>query len=104
MKTINVTVVRVYITESSHLLGKLVNYLKDDAKVRGVTVFRGISGYGDDKKLHAASLVDLSLNLPLVIEFFDNKNKITAVIKKLNTILKPEHIIFWNAEANEHDL
>ncbi|EKE01082.1 MAG: hypothetical protein ACD_21C00223G0003 [uncultured bacterium] len=96
----NVTVVRVYITETSKLLEKVFSYLKDEAKVRGVTVFRAISGYGDNKKTHTASLVDLSLDLPLVIEFFDEKDKTVPIIEHLNSILKPEHIIFWDAKSN----
>ena len=101
MKEVNVVIVRVYITEASRLLDSVVSYLKDKAKIRGVTVFRAITGYGDTKTLHTASLVDLSLDLPLVIEFFDDKEKIMPAIQYLNSILKPEHIVFWNAIANE---
>ena len=100
MKTIEVTIVRIYITEASHLLTQLVDYLKDSAKVRGVTVLRAISGYGDDKVMHTSGLVDLSLDLPLVIEFFDEPIKVATVLEHLNTTLKPEHIVFWNAKAN----
>lgn len=65
MKTLNVMVVRIYITESSHLLNKIVTYLKTDAQVRGVSVFRAVSGFGDSGSNHTASLLDLSLDLPL---------------------------------------
>lgn len=99
MKTLDVLIVRIYITESSHLLNKVVTYLKTEAKVRGVSVFRAISGYGDTRD-HTASLVDLSLNLPLVIEFFDQKNTVEIALKHLNATIKPEHIIFWDAKVN----
>ncbi len=46
MKTMDVLVVRVYITESSHLLKTILAYLKNEAKIRGVSVFRAISGLG----------------------------------------------------------
>lgn len=100
MKTVDVTIVRIYITESSHLLNKILNYLKNDVKIRGVSVFRAISGYGESGN-HAATLVDLSLDLPLTIEFFDdNKNTIQHALEGLNKIIKPEHIVMWEAKTN----
>ena len=100
MKTTNVLMVRIYITESSHLLKKIIDYLKRDAKIRGVSVFRAISGFGESGH-HASSLVDLSLDLPLTIEFFDDdKNKIEKALDELNKIVKPEHIVLWEAKAN----
>ena len=99
MKTREIVYVRIYITESSHLLNKVVDYLHDEAKVRGVTVLRGISGFGETGK-HSSSLLALSLDLPLVIEFFDDKHKIDPVIDYLSNIIKPEHIVFWPGQAN----
>lgn len=101
MKTIKIVVVRIYITESSGLLNKVVKYLKNEIKIRGVTVFRAISGFGETGS-HSASLVELSLDLPLIIEFFDSKEKVTAALNYLDPLFKPEHIIFWEANANEH--
>src|SRR6266566_4047516 len=71
MKHSDVLMVRIYLTEGEHLLKQLMKKLHDEEKVRGVTVFRGISGFGRSGKMHSASLVDLSLDLPLVLEFFD---------------------------------
>jgi PII-like signaling protein len=101
MKSVNVTMVRIYITESSKLLKPIMSYLHDEAKVRGVSVFRAISGYGDSGQAHESSLVDLSLNLPLTIEFFDHPEKIKEALHHINTMVKPEHIVCWEAQANE---
>lgn len=101
MKTISVMMVRIYITEASHLLASIIDYLRNDAKIRGVSVFRAISGYGETGG-HTSSLLDLSLDLPLILEFFDNdKIKIKMAIDHLGTIVKPEHIVFWEANAND---
>jgi PII-like signaling protein len=100
MKSINVTMVRIYITEASHLLNKIVDYLKKEAKIRGISVFRAISGFGESGN-HTSSLVDLSLDLPLIVEFFDDdQNKIIKAVEHLNMIVKPEHIVIWDAKAN----
>ncbi len=101
MKTIDVIFVRIYITESSHLLNTIVKYLKNEAKIRGISVFRAISGFGDTGKNHTASLMDLSLDLPLSIEFFDSKNKIDTALDYLSGIIKHEHIVFWEAKSND---
>lgn len=98
MKTVDVVVVRIYITESSHLLNKIVSYLKE-VKIRGVSVFRAMSGFGETGN-HTASLVDLSLDLPLAIEFFDNKDQVELALNHLSTTIKPEHIMFWEAKVN----
>lgn len=100
MKTTDVIIVRVYTTESSHLLKPILGYLKNEAKIRGVSVFRAISGFGETGN-HSASFVDLSLDLPLVIEFFDSKDKIEPALEHLYGIIKHEHIIFWKASAND---
>lgn len=99
MKTLDVVFVRIYITESSQLLNKIVRYLKTEANIRGVSVFRAIRGFGETGE-HSASLLDLFLDLPLSIEFFDQKDKVQIALEHLSQTIKPEHIVFWNAKAN----
>jgi len=96
-----VKVVRIYLNEKYAEEKKILNYLHDIAKVKGVTVLRGITGFGESGKVHTASLVDLSLNLPLIIEFFDKPEHVDSVIKELNTMIKPAHLIHWYAEVND---
>src|SRR5690349_17106978 len=93
MKTVDVVIVRIYVTESSNLLNTIVNYLKTEAKIRGISVFRAISGFGATGN-HTASFLDLSLDLPLAIEFFDSKAKIEPALDYLSDIVKHEHIVF----------
>lgn len=99
MTTTDVLFVRVYITESSTLRDTIIQYLTKEVKVRGVSIFRAISGYGESGE-HSSSMLDLSLDLPLAIEFFDSPDKTEAAIDHLNTMIKAEHIVFWAAKAN----
>jgi len=46
----------------------------------GVTVTRGIESYGQGKRLHSAHILDLSLNLPIVIDIIDTKEKIEMAL------------------------
>ncbi len=95
-----VTVVRIYVTEGKHVHDAIINKLHDVEKVRGVTVFRGISGYGQSGKVHSASLLDISLDMPVVIEFFDAPEKIQRVLDHIGSMVKPEHVLTFTAELS----
>ena len=49
-----------------------------EAGLSGATVLRGPLGYGRSHRLHNASILDLSGNLPLVIEIVDTEDKLRA--------------------------
>src|SRR5262245_62033739 len=100
MKTIEVMMVRIYITEGSKLLDSIFDYLINQANVRGVSVFRAIEGFGETG-IHATRLFYPSLNLPISIEFFDLPDKVNNTLEHLSTLIKPEHIVTWNAYANQ---
>lgn len=92
-----VTFVRIYLTEADKKLKPLLQCLHDEAKVRGVTVFRAISGFGRSGVMHSSSLLDLSLDLPLVIEFFDTPDKVEKILEHICTDVEPCHIVSWPA-------
>ena len=46
------------------------------AHLAGATVLRGPMGYGASSRLHTASILDLSANLPMVIEIVDDEAKL----------------------------
>ncbi|NIR32487.1 MAG: DUF190 domain-containing protein [Gammaproteobacteria bacterium] len=100
MKSDDVTIVRIYLTEGSRRVKSLMTYLHDESKVRGVTVFRGITGFGKSGHVHSSTLIDMSLDLPVVIEFFDQPERAAAVIDHLDTLIEPGHIVFWSARVN----
>jgi hypothetical protein len=100
MATRSVTIARVYLREGEHLLGKLVKYLHDDEKVSGVTVLRGIAGFGPDGLMRPASLVDLSFDLPLIVEFFGDHEQVDSVVGRLQTQFGLSHIVSWSAAAH----
>lgn len=92
--------VRIYLTEADKKLKPLLQCLHDEAKVRGVTVFRAISGFGRSGVMHSSSLLDLSLDLPVTIEFFDTPERIEALMVHLDDKFEPGHIVRWQAEMN----
>ncbi len=97
-----ITMVRIYLSEEEAQLSTLMKRLHDWEKLRGVTVFRGISGFGESGNIQTASLVDLSLDLPIVVEFFDTPEKIEGVISHLGSLIKPGHMVWWQVNVNSH--
>lgn len=97
MNELDVIFVRIYLTEGGGRLEGLLKCLHDEAKVRGVTVFRGISGFGKSGKLHSSSLLDMSLDLPLVVEFFDEPHKLERIMAHIGKEFEPGHVVSWPA-------
>ena len=97
----NITICRIYLTEGDNRLEDILNYLKEKAQVRGVTVFRGIEGFGESGRLYSANFLDLKSNLPLVVEFFDKTETMLSILDELNQQLEAEHVVYWHAQTNE---
>ncbi|HOP17845.1 MAG TPA: DUF190 domain-containing protein [Gammaproteobacteria bacterium] len=95
-----ITMVRVYCSEKGHQHQKIIDLLHREHRVTGVTAFRGIAGFGRSGHLHEAGLLDVSLDLPVVVEFFDAKEKVAVVLPLINDIVGPGHIVSWPANVN----
>lgn len=100
----DVVVVRIYIHEAEHgrrttLQREILSLLHDEQHVRGVTVFRGIAGFGASGTVHAADLLRLAVDLPVVVEFFDTPEIAEAAMKRLNGLVPDNHVIWWHAHC-----
>ena len=93
----DVLMIRIYLSEHEGRLPKVLSLLHDDLKVRGLSVFRAVTGYGNSGRWHTTSLVDLSLDLPLVVEFFDEPDLARTALERLGTVCKPGHVVEWPA-------
>jgi len=51
------------------------------AGLAGGTALRGIMSFGASSRLHTAKLLDLSSDLPVIIEIIDHEDKIRAFIE-----------------------
>ena len=75
---------RVFIGESDRHQGKPL-YEQIVLKARalnlaGATVLRGILGFGADSRLHTAKVLELSEDLPIVIEIVDTEENINKLM------------------------
>jgi PII-like signaling protein len=78
---------RIYTEERAKNGGKplyetLVLKARDDG-LAGATVLRGSLGFGESNHIHNANILDLSANLPLVIEIVDDEAKLRAFVAAL---------------------
>ncbi len=53
----------------------------------GCTVSRGIMSYGASSHIHSAKLIDISSDLPIVVEIVDMEEKINNFTEKIGDLL-----------------
>jgi PII-like signaling protein len=100
MSSSQVTIARVYTMEGHDQVNQVLDILHDEEKIFGVTIIRGIAGFGEDRKIHTSSLLTLSLELPLIIEFYDEPVKVEKAIQVLKSRVDLKHIVSWPATAH----
>jgi uncharacterized protein len=100
--------VRIFLGESDRWKGQplhiaIVEEMRK-AGLAGATVFKGILGFGAHSVVHAARIVDLSSDLPIMIELVDSTEKIEAFLPTLDEMvleglvtLENVHVIAYKA-------
>lgn len=83
----NIEIIRIYLKESEHHVNGVMKILKEENIKHGFA-FRAIEGEGG-----SAHILGVSLDLPIVIEFFDSSEKIQTVLPKIQELLEEGHII-----------
>jgi PII-like signaling protein len=56
--------------------------------IAGATVIRGIMSFGASSIIHTAKLIDISEDLPIVIEIVDSEQKINQFIPVINELFE----------------
>lgn len=59
-----------------------------ELELAGATVFRGIMGFGADSLIHTTKILQLSEDMPVVIEIIDTKENINKIIPFLDENVK----------------
>jgi len=58
-----------------------------EMQLAGATVLRGPLGFGHSSRIHSAKILDLSEDLPVVIEIVDSKEKIDLFLPVLDSMI-----------------
>lgn len=82
---------RIYIGESDRYQGRaLYQALVEKAKsldIAGATVFRGLMGYGANRRIHTVHILDLSSDLPILVEMIDSEEYIDKLLPYLDEMV-----------------
>jgi PII-like signaling protein len=90
----NGVLLRIFIGESDREPGRdrplfeaLVRRARE-AHLAGATVLRGPMGFGRHSRVHAAKLLELSTDLPIVIEIVGAEEKINAFLPTVDELVR----------------
>ena len=72
--------------EHKPLYEALVEMLRSEG-FAGATVLRGVCGFGANRVYHTQKLLDLSADLPLVVEVVDTEEKINAIMPRIDSMM-----------------
>src|SRR5579859_6650758 len=83
--------VRIHIGESDKWHGKplheaIVELLRKDG-FSGVTVLRGVAGYGSSSVYHTDKLLRLSQDLPIILEVIETQERIDQMLPRLDEMV-----------------
>jgi uncharacterized protein len=86
------TLMRIHIGESDKWHGKplheaIVALLRKE-NFSGVTVLRGVGGYGGSSVYHTDKLLRLSEDLPIVLEVIETQERIDAILPGLDEMVE----------------
>jgi PII-like signaling protein len=90
-------ILKIYISEDSkykgHNLYHALVIKLGELDMAGVTVIRGIEGFGHEKRLHSTRILDISLKLPVIVEVIDTPQKIEQAIQAVSEMVNEGLII-----------
>jgi PII-like signaling protein len=86
------TRLRIYVGESGKwehrpLYEALVLKAREEG-LAGATVFRSPMGFGANSRIHTSKILNLSTDLPVVVELIDETEKIAAFVEKLQGMIQ----------------
>jgi len=94
---------RIFIGEADRWQGKpLYEAIVIEARKRGLagaTVVKGFMGFGAHSRIHTAKLLELSQDLPIVIEIVDAPERIEAFLPDLEAMVGDGLITLERAEV-----
>ena len=96
----------IYIGEDDHwhhkpLYHEIVRRARD-AGLAGVSVLRGVEGYGASSLIHTTRILSLSEDLPVVIVIIDEEAKLRAFLPQLDELIGEGLVTLDQVEVVRH--
>jgi PII-like signaling protein len=94
---------RIYVGENDKWNGKplyeaIVNGLRSN-DIAGVTVYRGILGYGANRRIHRDATLSLSHDRPILLSVVDTEEKLRAFMPILDQMVKQGLVVLSDADV-----
>ncbi|MGA9509226.1 MAG: DUF190 domain-containing protein [Candidatus Sulfotelmatobacter sp.] len=94
---------RIYVGENDKWNGKplyqaIVNGLRSN-DIAGVTVYRGILGYGANRRIHKDAALSLSHDRPILLSVVDTEEKLKAFMPILDQMVKQGLVVLSDADV-----
>jgi uncharacterized protein len=85
------TLMRIHVGESDKWHGKplyeaLVDLFRKEG-IAGVTVLRGVGGYGPTSRYHTEKILRLSQDLPIVLEVVEYPERVESLLPRLDEMI-----------------
>src|SRR6266508_2905263 len=97
---------RIFVGESDryehHPLYEAIVLKARELHLAGATVLRGPMGFGKSSRLHSAKILQLSMDLPLVIEIVDSEEKIRAFLPLLDEMMSGGMVTLERVQVIEY--
>ena len=81
----------VYVDETDKYEGKPVYEVLMDIfykqRIAGVSVFRGVAGYGSDGVFHTSKMLELSTSLPVKLEAIDSEEMFNRILPLISDVV-----------------
>lgn len=96
---------KIYTGENEHWHGTalyhaLVLKLRE-LGLAGVTVYRGMESYGPEKRIRTSNILDLSVDLPVILEVVDTEEKIRNILPVVKEMVKKGLVIIQDIAVAE---
>lgn len=83
---------RIFIGESDKAgpqpLYEAILFAAREKHMAGCTVLKGIMSYGASSRVNTAKLIEISQDLPIVVEIVDHGDKINAFVPEVNRLME----------------
>lgn len=94
---------RIYIGENDKWNGKplyeaIVDGLRSN-EIAGVTVYRGILGYGANRRIHKDAALSISHDRPILLSVVDTEEKLKAFMPILDQMVKQGLVVLSDADV-----
>jgi len=98
--------VTIYIGESDRYHGKplylaLLEFLKKEGAM-GATVTRGSAGFGAHSRIHTATIVSLSADLPVVVEWVDVTERVEQLLPRVRAMVDDGLIVLETIDVVQY--